>query len=59
MLSGEESVLSTDRAHLHWYGKHEVYQLRKMGHLTMTGDDDRERLLAEIRERRDGLTFRT
>jgi len=60
VMAGEESVLSTDRAHLHWYGKREVYELRKMGHLTMTGDerDNRGGLLAGIRELRDGLTFR-
>ena len=56
-MSGEENVLGTERAHLHWYGKREVYPLRKMGHLTATGDD-REALLSEIRELRDGLTFR-
>jgi len=57
-MSGEDSVLSTGRAHLHWYGKREVYELRKMGHVTMTGDD-RDTLLSEVRELRDGLTFRT
>ena len=57
VLSGEETVLSTERAHLHWYGKREVYPLRKMGHVTMTGDD-REQLLADVRGLRDELTFR-
>jgi len=56
-LYGEESVLSTARAHLHWYGKREVYELRKMGHITMTGDDA-DGLLDSVRELRDGLTFR-
>ena len=56
-LNGEESVLSTDRAHLHWYGKREVYDLRKMGHVTVTGED-RDELLAGVRGLRDGLTFR-
>jgi 5-(carboxyamino)imidazole ribonucleotide synthase len=60
VMTGEEGVLSTDRAHLHWYGKHEVYELRKMGHVTMTGDDsdDRTTLLAGVRDLRDRLTFR-
>jgi len=35
-----------------------VYGLRKMGHVTMTGDD-RNAVLAEVRALRDGLTFRT
>ncbi|WP_324756881.1 5-(carboxyamino)imidazole ribonucleotide synthase [Haloarcula montana] len=56
-LSGEGSVFETDRAHLHWYGKRDVYDLRKMGHVTLTGED-RERLLADARELRSGLTFR-
>ncbi|MDS0259162.1 5-(carboxyamino)imidazole ribonucleotide synthase [Haloarcula sp. S1CR25-12] len=57
-MAGEESVFATERAHLHWYGKREVYPLRKMGHVTMTGDDCGE-LLADLRELRDGLTFRS
>jgi len=56
VMDGKETVLSTERAHLHWYGKREVYELRKMGHLTMTGDD-RDALLSSIRDLRDGLTF--
>jgi len=56
-MHGDASVLSTERAHLHWYGKREVYDLRKMGHVTMTGDD-RDDLLAAVRSLRDGLTFR-
>ncbi|MFC7075806.1 5-(carboxyamino)imidazole ribonucleotide synthase [Haloarcula halophila] len=56
-LSGEGPVFETDRAHLHWYGKREVYDLRKMGHVTLTGED-RERLLADARDLRSGLTFR-
>ncbi|WP_423999396.1 5-(carboxyamino)imidazole ribonucleotide synthase [Haloarcula salina] len=55
-LSGEECVLETARAHLHWYGKREVYDLRKMGHVTLTGDDP-DALLADARDLRDGLTF--
>jgi 5-(carboxyamino)imidazole ribonucleotide synthase len=56
-MYGEASVLGTERAHLHWYGKRDVYTLRKMGHVTMTGDD-RDGLLADIRALRDGLSFR-
>jgi 5-(carboxyamino)imidazole ribonucleotide synthase len=55
-LHGEETVLAHDRAHLHWYGKREVYQLRKMGHVTITGDD-RTELLSAGRELIDGLHF--
>jgi len=56
-MCGEETVPATEGAHLHWYGKHEVYPLRKMGHLTMTGDE-RDGLVADVCELRDGLTFR-
>ena len=56
-LTGVDEVLSTD-AHLHWYGKREVRPLRKMGHLTLTRvQGDVEKMLAEARELRDGLTF--
>ncbi|SFR94137.1 5-(carboxyamino)imidazole ribonucleotide synthase [Halomicrobium zhouii] len=64
-LSGEESVLATPRAHLHWYGKHDVYELRKMGHVTLVDGEDGsdesggiDDLLEEIRTLRDELTFR-
>ncbi|WP_335999412.1 5-(carboxyamino)imidazole ribonucleotide synthase [Halorientalis halophila] len=65
-LSGEDAVFATDRAHLHWYGKREVYALRKMGHVTLTGDAeaggagsdaDLAGLLTMARDLRDGLTF--
>ncbi len=69
-LRGAESVLSAPDADLHWYGKDDVYPLRKMGHLTVTegdrasGDRDaatdpatRDALLSRARERRDGTTF--
>ncbi|MBX0284880.1 5-(carboxyamino)imidazole ribonucleotide synthase [Halomicroarcula sp. F28] len=61
VMHGEETALSTERAHLHWYGKREVYELRKMGHLTLTGDDtdDRGTLLGDVRDLRDGLTFQS
>ncbi|MFC4549466.1 MULTISPECIES: 5-(carboxyamino)imidazole ribonucleotide synthase [Halorussus] len=57
--AGVESVLATPGASLHWYGKHEVRPLRKMGHFTLVGDRDAdvERLLAEARELRDDVTF--
>ena len=59
-LSGEDAVFERSRAHLHWYGKKEVYRLRKMGHVTLVGTSDErvEPLLADVRELRDGLTFR-
>jgi len=57
-LSGEDAVFETPRAHLHWYGKREVYRLRKMGHVTLVGDDESTQdLLDGVREIRDGLTF--
>jgi 5-(carboxyamino)imidazole ribonucleotide synthase len=58
-LGHVESVLAAEGASLHWYGKHEVRPLRKMGHLTLTGDADEpiSDLLANARELRRGLTF--
>ena len=72
-LSGVETVLAAADADLHWYGKREARPLRKMGHLTATGEGDgaapaapggrsgtaadREELLARARQLRDGLTF--
>jgi 5-(carboxyamino)imidazole ribonucleotide synthase len=60
-LRGEEAVFGTDRAHFHWYGKSEVYRLRKMGHVTVSGDggtgpDD---VLRTARDLRDGCTFQS
>jgi len=58
-LRGEESVFEADRAHLHWYGKSEVYRLRKMGHVTVSGDEDGpDEALRTARELRDRCTFR-
>ncbi|NEU56686.1 5-(carboxyamino)imidazole ribonucleotide synthase [Halorussus sp. MSC15.2] len=60
--SGDDAVLSHPDASLHWYGKHEVYPLRKMGHLTVVGgrdsrDDDVDDLLRTARDLRDEVTF--
>jgi len=59
-LSGEDTVFERPRAHLHWYGKREVYRLRKMGHIALVGAESEptDRLLADVRELRDDLTFR-
>lgn len=60
-LSGTESVLERHGAHLHWYGKDEARPLRKLGHVTLTGDGvqvtDPDNLLNAIREIRDSTTF--
>jgi 5-(carboxyamino)imidazole ribonucleotide synthase len=61
-LGNVEAVLSDPDASLHWYGKDEVRPLRKMGHLTVTGNgagDDHvpDDLLAHARDVRDALTF--
>jgi 5-(carboxyamino)imidazole ribonucleotide synthase len=59
--SGVESILRHPGASYHWYGKHEVYPLRKMGHLTLVprGDEpaDTEELLEDARRLRDEVTF--
>ncbi|TKX84178.1 hypothetical protein EXE43_20335, partial [Halorubrum sp. SS5] len=62
-LRNVETVLDAPDADLHWYGKDDVYPLRKMGHLTVTDRDvtdevDPDALLSRARELRDGLTFR-
>jgi 5-(carboxyamino)imidazole ribonucleotide synthase len=58
-LSGVDGVLAAEDANLHWYGKREVRPLRKMGHVTVTGDpgEDVDDLLERAREYRDQLTF--
>ncbi|WP_425504751.1 5-(carboxyamino)imidazole ribonucleotide synthase [Salinigranum marinum] len=61
-LGNVDVVLSEPGAALHWYGKHEVRPLRKMGHLTLVGDagdeeEEIDRLLKRARETRDGLDF--
>jgi 5-(carboxyamino)imidazole ribonucleotide synthase len=59
-LAGVEDVLAADRATLHWYGKREVYDLRKMGHFTLVGDSEEPlpALYDRARDLRDSLTFR-
>jgi 5-(carboxyamino)imidazole ribonucleotide synthase len=42
-LGTVEAVLEDPEASLHWYGKDDVRPLRKMGHVTVTGDDDGNR----------------
>ncbi|WP_159904949.1 5-(carboxyamino)imidazole ribonucleotide synthase [Salinirussus salinus] len=59
-LRGVDDALARQRLALHWYGKREVYRLRKMGHLTLPaagGDSDPTALLEAVRTVRDGLTF--
>jgi 5-(carboxyamino)imidazole ribonucleotide synthase len=56
-LSGLEDVLQTDTVSLHWYGKREVYNLRKMGHISSVGTEP-DSVLSLVREVRDWLTFR-
>lgn len=56
-LSGVAEALVTDNLALHWYGKHEVYQLRKMGHVTLVGDSEPAELLDRVGAAVDGLRF--
>ncbi|AZH25532.1 5-(carboxyamino)imidazole ribonucleotide synthase [Haloplanus aerogenes] len=63
-LAGVERVLEREGANLHWYGKDDVRPLRKMGHVTATGEEGRrpstdalDDLLESTRELRDSLTF--
>jgi len=60
-LRGVDDVLAAPDADFHWYGKDDVRPLRKMGHLTVTGEGpeaDPDAVLSEARALRDGLTFR-
>jgi len=53
-LSDIDHVLETPAAHLHWYGKRQARPLRKMGHVTVSGeteDADVEALLEVARPR--------
>lgn len=58
-MYGVETALETDRLALHWYGKREVYRLRKMGHVTLVGEDgaDPETLVDEVDRIAAELTF--
>jgi len=57
-LRGVDAALSTPGVGFHWYGKREVYPLRKMGHVTAVGDgDDPAEALERARAARDELTF--
>jgi 5-(carboxyamino)imidazole ribonucleotide synthase len=54
-LAGVDKLL-TDDAHLHWYGKREERSLRKLGHVTYTGEDVDE-LLPHVDQVHDTLRF--
>ena len=56
-MHGLNAALSTDALAVHWYGKHEVYRLRKMGHVTLSADRGREELLGTVRSVRETLHF--
>lgn len=61
-LAGVDDLLNSD-AYLHWYGKREERPLRKLGHFTLTGDDetdtdtDTDELLREADDVQDELRF--
>ncbi|SEW00316.1 5-(carboxyamino)imidazole ribonucleotide synthase [Halobacterium jilantaiense] len=56
-LDGVPGILDEPRLAFHWYGKREVRALRKLGHVTVVGDD-RDDLLDRARDARDALFFR-
>ena len=66
-LGNVAAILADPDASLHWYGKREVRPLRKMGHITFTGDRaateaddsgrDIESLLTHARDLRGELRF--
>ncbi|ELZ14587.1 phosphoribosylaminoimidazole carboxylase, ATPase subunit [Haloterrigena salina JCM 13891] len=60
-LGDIDRLLETPGANLHWYGKRQVRPLRKMGHVTVSAEDedaDVEALLETARELEDAVTFR-
>jgi len=58
-LDGVAGALEDDAVHLHLYGKRDVVERRKMGHLTCVtgGDETTEELLWRARTARDRLTW--
>ncbi|WP_323192695.1 5-(carboxyamino)imidazole ribonucleotide synthase [Halostella sp. PRR32] len=59
-LHGVDDALATPGIGFHWYGKQEVYPLRKMGHVTaFGGSSDPDELLRKARDARDELSFDT
>lgn len=58
-LEGLERALQDDAVHLHLYGKRDVVERRKMGHLTCVaiGDEPTEELLARARAAADRLMW--
>ena len=58
-LGNVATVLEDPDASLHWYGKDDVRPLRKMGHVTVTGDGDHDPdgLLSHARDLRGELRF--
>lgn len=57
VLTGVDEVLAAGDAALHWYGKREVYPLRKTGHVTVSRDDDPEAVLDGARAHASELEF--
>ena len=57
-----DEILGTPGAALHWYGKHQARPLRKMGHVTVTGDggdDSIDDLLETARDLETAVTFQS
>ncbi len=61
-LSDLDEILETPAASLHWYGKRDARPLRKMGHVTLSADDEDaavEDLLETARDLESAITFRS
>ena len=63
-IKGVAKLLSRERLAMHWYGKREVYPLRKMGHFTVVGEKEMdtdsltdENLLTEAMDAVGELSF--
>lgn len=49
VCKGINAVLASPYAHIHWYGKKETKPMRKMGHITFTGESDAETMATYLR----------
>jgi 5-(carboxyamino)imidazole ribonucleotide synthase len=58
-LDGLAGALDIDRLSAHWYGKQELYDLRKMGHLTLVAGDDSETDVAQHERQSDERLLET
>ncbi len=57
ILQNTNEIFNESDIKLHWYGKKEVRPLRKMGHITITGEN-KDHILKKIRRVKKNLNFK-